>query len=164
MVNATSEWPMRWLSAFQSIFGVVACGGVAVPDVVQVDLRQPGRRGELLEPPGNRVGVRRPAVRPAEQHAVIVVLRAEVPPLLVELLDVCLEDVQGEWVERQDVLSVLGLAVRFDHPAVHDDAGNLDRERARVKRRRCATPGPALPAPGSELWGARPACPRRPGL
>jgi hypothetical protein len=38
-------------------------------------------------------------------------LRPEVPPLLVELLDVCLEDGQGERVERQDVLSVLGLAV-----------------------------------------------------
>jgi hypothetical protein len=42
---------------------------------------------------------------------VIVVLRPEVPPLLVELLDVCLEDGQNERVERQDVLSVLGLAV-----------------------------------------------------
>jgi hypothetical protein len=37
-------------------------GGVAVPDVVQVDLRQPGRGGELLEPPGDRVGVRGRAV------------------------------------------------------------------------------------------------------
>ena len=63
----------------------------------------------------------------------IVVVLAEVAPLLVELLDVCLEDGQGERVERQDVLSVLGLAVRFDHPAVHDDAGHLDRERARVE-------------------------------
>jgi len=59
-----------------------------VPDVVQVDLRRPGRRGELLKPPGNRVGMWWPAVFPAEQHAVIVVLRPEVPPLLIELLDV----------------------------------------------------------------------------
>jgi hypothetical protein len=101
-------------------------------------------------------GVGRPAVRPAEQHAVILVVLAEVAPLLVELLDVRLEDGQGERVERQDVLSVLGLAVRFDHPAVHDDPGHLDRERARVD--------PALPAPGSALWGARPARPRRPSL
>jgi hypothetical protein len=31
---------------------------------------------------------------------VIVVVRAEVAPLLVELLDVCLEDGQSERVER----------------------------------------------------------------
>ena len=29
---------------------------------------------------------------------------------------------------------------------------------------RQAAPGPALPAPGSALWGARPARPRRPSL
>jgi hypothetical protein len=46
------------LSAFQSILGIAACGGVAVPHVVQVDLRQTGRRGELLEPPRDRVGMR----------------------------------------------------------------------------------------------------------
>jgi hypothetical protein len=39
----------------------IARSGVAVPHVVQVDLGQPGRRGELLEPPGNRVGVGRRA-------------------------------------------------------------------------------------------------------
>ena len=31
-----------------------------------------------------------------------------------------------------------------------------------IKRFRCAVPGPALPAPGSALWGARPARPRCP--
>ena len=51
------------------------------------------------------------AVRPAEQHAVIVVVQPEVPPLLVEHLDVRLEGGQGERVERQDVLGVFGLAV-----------------------------------------------------
>jgi hypothetical protein len=112
--------------------GVPASGGITVPDIVQVDLGQPGRRGELLEPPCDRVRMRRPAVWPAEQHAVILVVLAEVAPLLVELLDVRLEDGQGERVERQDVLSVLGLAVRFDHPAVRDDAGHVDRERARA--------------------------------
>jgi hypothetical protein len=89
-----------------------------VPHVVQVDLGQPGRRGQLLESPRDRVRVWRPAVRPAEQHAVIVVPRPEVPPLLLELLDVCLEDGQGERVEHQDVLGVFGLAVRLDHPAI----------------------------------------------
>ena len=70
-----------------------------MPYVVQVDVWQPGRRGEPLKPPCNRVGVGRPAVRPAEQHAVIVIVRPEVPPLLVELLDVCLEGGQGERVK-----------------------------------------------------------------
>ena len=46
MVNATSEWPMRWLSAFQSIFASRP-RGVAVTDVVQVDLWQPSGLGEL---------------------------------------------------------------------------------------------------------------------
>ena len=72
--------------------------------------------------------MRRPAVLPAEQHAVIVVVRPEFAPLLVELLDVRLQRGQRERVERQDVLSVLGLAVRLDHPAVHDDPRGFDGE------------------------------------
>ena len=46
---------------------IAARGGVAVPHVVQVDFWQTGRRGELLEPSRDRVRMRRPAVRPAEQ-------------------------------------------------------------------------------------------------
>jgi hypothetical protein len=78
---------------------------------MKVDLGQPGRRGELLEPPRNRVGMRRPAVLPAEQHPVILVVRAELAPLPGELLDVRLQHSQRERVEGQNVLSVLGLAV-----------------------------------------------------
>ena len=63
---------------------VAARGGVAVPDVVQVDLREIGRRRQLLEPPRDRIGMRRPSVLPAEQHPVIVVVRAEVAALLVK--------------------------------------------------------------------------------
>jgi len=62
----------------------------------------------------------------------IAVLRAEVPPLLPELLDVCLEDGQGERVERQEVLGLFGFAV-VDHPAIHDDPGYLDREGSGVQ-------------------------------
>src|ERR1035437_5347894 len=57
--------------------GVPARSGVAVPHVVQVDFRETGRRGELLESSRDRIRVRRPAVLPAEQHAVIVVVGAE---------------------------------------------------------------------------------------
>jgi len=98
MVNATSAWPMRLLSAFQSILAS-NCRGVAVPQVVQVDLRQPGRRGELLEPARDRVGARGSAVLPAEQHPMILVVRAQLAPLLVEALDVRLEDGQRERVK-----------------------------------------------------------------
>jgi len=52
---------------------------------------------------------------------VIVVVRPEFSPLLVELLDVHLQGGQCERVERQDVLSDFGLAVRLDHPAVDND-------------------------------------------
>lgn len=90
---------------------IAASGGVAVPHVVQVDFWEASRGGELLESPGDRVRVRRPAVLPAEQHAVIVVVRPEVTPLLVELLDMQLQGGQRERVERQEMLSVLGLAV-----------------------------------------------------
>ena len=86
-------------------------------DVVQVDFWQPGRRGELLEASRDRVGMRRPTVRPAEQHAVIVLVRPEILALTVEHLDMRLQDGQRERVERQDVLSVFGLAVRLDHLA-----------------------------------------------
>jgi hypothetical protein len=65
IVNATSACPIRLLSAFQSILA----SRPGVPHVVQVDLRSASRRGQLLEPPGDRVRVRRPAVLPAEQHA-----------------------------------------------------------------------------------------------
>jgi hypothetical protein len=79
--------------------GIAARGCVAVAHVVQVDLRQPGRRGELLEPPRDRIRVRRPAVLPAEQHAVIVVVRAELALLLIDCLDVRLEDGQRERIK-----------------------------------------------------------------
>jgi hypothetical protein len=52
-----------------------------------------------------------PAVPPAEQHSVILVVRAELAPLLIELLDMRLQRGQRERVERQDVLSVFGLAI-----------------------------------------------------
>jgi hypothetical protein len=78
--------------------GIAARGDVAVAHVVQVDLRQPGRRGELLEPPRDRIRVRRPAVLPAEQHAVIVVVRAELALLLIDCPDVRLEDGQRQAV------------------------------------------------------------------
>src|ERR1700747_2715886 len=58
--------------------GIASRGGVAVPYVVQVDLGQSRGRGELLEPSRDRVRMWRPSVWPAEQHAVIVVVRAEV--------------------------------------------------------------------------------------
>src|SRR5215467_268434 len=50
-------------------------GGVAVPHVMQVDLREPGRSGERVEAAGDRVRVRWPTVLPAEQQAVIGVVR-----------------------------------------------------------------------------------------
>jgi hypothetical protein len=83
MVNATSEWPIPMAQRFPVDFGIASCGGVAVPHVVKVDLGQPGRGGELLEPPRDRVRMRRSAVLPAEQHAVILILRSELAPLLV---------------------------------------------------------------------------------
>ena len=63
---------------------IASCGGVAVPDVVQVDLGQTCGRGELLEPPCDRVWMRRPAVLPAEQHAMILIVRPELAPLLIK--------------------------------------------------------------------------------
>jgi hypothetical protein len=69
-----------------------------VPDVVQVDLGKIGRRSQLLEAPSDRVRMRRPAVLPAELHAVIVVVRPEVAPFLVELLDV---HFQGDGAARR---------------------------------------------------------------
>jgi hypothetical protein len=52
-----------------------------VPHVVQVDLWQTGRLGDLLEAPGDGVRVGRLAVFPAEQPAAILVVRAEVGAL-----------------------------------------------------------------------------------
>ena len=102
---------------------IAASGGVAVPHVMQVDLGQASPRGQLLEPSGDRVGMGRPAIFPAEQHAVIVAVRSDFAPLLVELFYVHLQGGQREPVERQDVLSVLGLAVRLDYPPVDDSRG-----------------------------------------
>ncbi len=56
--------------------------------------------GELLEAAGDRVRVRWLAVLPAEQPAAIVVVRPEVPTLLVELVDVRLQDSERERVKR----------------------------------------------------------------
>jgi hypothetical protein len=41
----------------------------------------------------------------------VLVVRAEFAPFLVELFDVCSQRGQGERVERQDVLSVLCHAI-----------------------------------------------------
>ena len=60
--------------------------------------------------PMTRVGMW-PAIFPAEQHAMILVVRAGLTPLLVERLDVHLEHGQRERVERQHVLGVLSLAI-----------------------------------------------------
>ena len=62
--------------------------GVAVLHVVQVDLRQACRAGELLEPARDGVRMRRLAVLPAEQHPVILVIQPELFPLPVQHLDV----------------------------------------------------------------------------
>jgi antitoxin Phd len=84
---------------------IAASGGVAVPYVVQVDFRETGRRGQLLEPSRDRVRARRPAIFPAEQRPVPLVVRAELLPLPVEHLDVYLHRSEGERIERQDALS-----------------------------------------------------------
>jgi hypothetical protein len=63
---------------------IAASGGVAMPDVMQVDLREASRGGQPLEPARDRIGVRRSAVLPAEQHAMVVVVRPEVAALLVK--------------------------------------------------------------------------------
>jgi hypothetical protein len=137
---------MRLLSAFQSIFAS-ASRGVAVAHVVQVDLWEASRRGQLLEPSRDRVRVRTPAILPAEQHAVIEVVRPEFAPLLVELLDVHLQGGERERVERQDVLSVLGLAVRLDHPAVDNDPRSLYGERSGVQVKQVTPSARQLAAP-----------------
>ena len=49
--------------------GVPARGRVAVPHVMQIDRRQPGRRGELFETSRDRVRMRRPAVLPPRSPA-----------------------------------------------------------------------------------------------
>src|SRR6266516_1241401 len=46
---------------------VASCCRVAVPHIMQVDLRQISRCGELVEPAGDGVWVRWPPVLPAEQ-------------------------------------------------------------------------------------------------
>ena len=132
-------------------------GGVAVADVVQVDFWQPGRR-ELLEASRDRVGMRRPAIRPAEQHTVIVVVRPEILALLVEHLDMRLQNGQRERVEGQHVLSVFRLAVRLDHLAVHDDARDIDLKRARGQIEQIAPYARELAAPHARRGFEHPQC------
>ena len=71
--------------------------------------------------------------RPRAERACSVVVGLKMSALLVERFDVRLQRGQSELVERQDVLSVFGLAIRLDDPAVYDDAGYLDRERPGVQ-------------------------------
>ena len=70
-----------------------------------------------------------------------MLVRAEVGALLVEHLDVKLQRSEGERVEREGSLRAVGLAVRFDDLAVHDNARYLDREGSRVQ----AEPVPTCP-------------------
>jgi hypothetical protein len=64
--------------------GIAAGGGVAVPDVVQVDERQPGALGQALKPARDRVGMRRPTVLLAEEQSVVVVAGTELGALSVK--------------------------------------------------------------------------------
>src|SRR5262249_35975079 len=115
MVNATSEWPMRSLRAFQSILASRACRGVAVANVVQADLGQPGCFGQPVESASDRVRMRRFALLPAEQQPVVLVVRPELAAFVVKHPGVRLEDRERERVERDRVLRVLCFAVRVDH-------------------------------------------------
>jgi hypothetical protein len=54
---------------------------------------------------------------------------------------------QSERVERQDVLSVFGLAIRLDDPAIYDDAGYLDRESPGVQVEQVTAGARQLAAP-----------------
>lgn len=63
----------------------------------------------------------------------VLVVRAKVGALLVEHLDVNSERGEGERVEREDSLRVLGLAVRLDDLAIDHDARDLDRQGSGVQ-------------------------------
>jgi hypothetical protein len=89
--------------------GVPACRGVAVPHVVQVDLRESRRLGELVEAARDRIRMGRPAVLPAEQQAVIVVAGSELRTLAVQHLDMPGEHGEGERVQRDHTLRILVL-------------------------------------------------------
>jgi hypothetical protein len=134
-----------------------------VAHVVQIDFRQARLLGELLESAGDGVGVGRRAVLPAEQPAAIMVVRPELPQLLVELVDMGLEGGERERVEGQEVLGVLGLAVRLDHLAVDHDASHPDAEGAAVEVKATAlcAAAPGRAHGGRAAW--RPVPPQRAG-
>jgi hypothetical protein len=79
-----------------------------------------------------------------------MVIRAELFTFAVEHLDMHRQDSDSERIEGQDVLRVLGLAVRLNHPAVHDYPGWADVEGSGFKSGACGAAGPAS-APGSAV-------------
>jgi hypothetical protein len=87
---------------------------------------------------------------------VVLVVRPEVLPFLVEQLDVDLEYGEGERVEGQEMLSVCGLAVRLDHLAVDDDSRCVDFQRPGVEVKATARRA-AVPRTGLCLFEGRPA-------
>jgi hypothetical protein len=66
----------------------------------------------------------------------IAVVRPMILALTVEHLDMRLQGDQRERVKGQQVLSVLCLAVRLDHLAVHDPPRDIDLKRAAARSRR----------------------------
>jgi hypothetical protein len=81
----------------------------------------------------------------------MVVVRPEFLVLGVEHLDMHPENCEGERVEREQVLCVVGLAVRDDHLAVDDDSRRPD-----VKVTALRAAAPAAYAPGVRPCGADP--------
>lgn len=71
----------------------------------------------------------------------------KVRALGVEHLDMRGQCGEGERVEREQVLSVLGLAVRLNHLAVDDDAGRADGEDSGVEVEQVSASARQLAAP-----------------
>ena len=103
--------------------------------------------------------MRRRAVFPAEQHAMIAAVRPMILTLTVEHLDMRLQGGQRERVKGQQVLSVLCLAVRLDHLAVHDHPCDIDLRRARGQveevRRAPASSQRRIPEVASSIQSAK---------
>lgn len=103
-------------------------GGVAVPDVVQSDSRKARGGGDAVEPGGDHVRVRWPAVFPAEQQDMVVVVLAAAGPYGVEQWYVGAQQGEGVRVQSDGAAVVVGLPVLRDDPPVDDDACRVHGE------------------------------------
>jgi hypothetical protein len=108
-------------------------GRIAVAHIMQPDLRQAGRPGVLLKPPGEPLRMDRAALRPGEHKARVLPARPDRQPLLELPGAVLAQRCNRGRVQRQRPAALGGLWLGDDHLVVDDHPRPSRRDTASLQ-------------------------------